>query len=81
MYQTGYLTIKGFDKDFDSYSLGFPNKEVELSFLRFLLPKYVGGTENQSSFYIEHFVRDLRKGDIDSLWNGWRPSSATPPTS
>ena len=67
LYQTGYLTIKGFDKDFDSYSLGFPNKEVELSFLRFLLPKYVGGTENQSSFYIEHFVRDLRKGDIDSF--------------
>ena len=67
LYQTGYLTIKGFDKDFDSYSLGFPNKEVELSFLRFLLPKYVGGTENRSSFYIEHFVRDLRKGDIDSF--------------
>ena len=63
-YQTGYLTIKGFDKDFGSYSLGFPNKEVEESFLEYLLPKYVNITEDRSSFYVEHFVRDLRKGDI-----------------
>ncbi len=66
-YQTGYLTIKGFDKDFGSYRLGFPNKEVEESFLDYLLPKYVNISEDKSSFYIEHFVRDLRKGDIDSF--------------
>ena len=66
-YQTGYLTIKGFDKDFGSYRLGFPNKEVEESFLDYLLPKYMNITEDKSSFYIEHFVRDLRKGDIDGF--------------
>ena len=66
-YQSGYLTIKGYDKEFDSYRLGFPNKEVEQSFLNFLLPRYVGTTDNQSAFYIENFVRDLRKGDIDSF--------------
>ena len=66
-YQTGYLTIKGYDKEFGSYRLGFPNREVEESFLNFLLPRYVGGTENRSSFYIENFVRDLRKGDIVSF--------------
>ena len=64
-YQTGYLTIKGYDREFGSYRLGFPNREVEESFLNFLLPRYVGGTENRSSFFIESFVRDLRKGDID----------------
>lgn len=66
-YQTGYITIKGFEKDFGSYRLGFPNKEVEESFLDYLLPKYVNISEDKSSFYIEHFVRDLRKGDIDSF--------------
>ena len=66
-YQTGYLTIKGYDKEFGNYRLGFPNKEVEQSFLRFLLPRAVGTTDNQSAYYIENFVRDLRKGDINSF--------------
>ena len=35
-YQTGYLTIKDYNKEFDSYRLGFPNREVEQSFLKFL---------------------------------------------
>ena len=38
LYQSGYLTIKGYDKEFDVYSLGFPNKEVEEGFTRYLLP-------------------------------------------
>ena len=38
LYQSGYLTIKGYDKEFDTYRLGFPNQEVERGFTRFLLP-------------------------------------------
>ena len=29
LYQSGYLTIKGYDKELQLYSLDFPNKEVE----------------------------------------------------
>ena len=29
IYQSGYLTIKGYDEEFGNYLLGFPNKEVE----------------------------------------------------
>ena len=29
IYQSGYLTIKGYDKRFGIYTLGFPNREVE----------------------------------------------------
>ena len=29
IYQSGYLTIKGYDPEFGIYRLGFPNKEVE----------------------------------------------------
>ena len=31
IYQSGYLTIKGYDTCFKKYTLGFPNKEVERS--------------------------------------------------
>ena len=32
IYQSGYLTIKGYNPRFESYTLGFPNKEVEEGF-------------------------------------------------
>ncbi len=38
IYQSGYLTIKDFDKRFKIYTLGFPNDEVRYSFLNFLVP-------------------------------------------
>ena len=44
LYQTGYLTIKGF-KTFVAtrkYDLGFPNLEVESSFVSRLVPVYAG---------------------------------------
>ena len=44
LYQTGYLTIKGVTNLGGSrlYHLGFPNREVEESFLRRLVPAYTG---------------------------------------
>lgn len=36
-FQTGYLTIKDYDNEFDIYILGFPNDEVKTGFLRFIL--------------------------------------------
>ena len=32
LYQSGYLTIKRYDKDIDLYTLGFPNEEVRKGF-------------------------------------------------
>ena len=34
LYFTGYFTIKSYDRQTLSYTLGFPNNEVELSFLK-----------------------------------------------
>ncbi len=44
LYQTGYLTIKDFENIGGSrlFQLGFPNREVEESFLRRLVPAYTG---------------------------------------
>jgi hypothetical protein len=40
LYQSGYLTIKGYDPRSGLYTLGFPNEEVEHGFLNELLPLY-----------------------------------------
>ena len=41
LFQMGYLTIKGYDRTFDEYSLGYPNREVKESFLRLIDRKSV----------------------------------------
>ena len=67
IYQSGYLTIKDYDREFGMYTLGFPNKEVEDGFMNFLLPYYSGVDKTQSPFEIKQFVRDVRSGDIDGF--------------
>ena len=67
IYQSGYLTIKDYDRRFGMYTLGFPNREVEDGFMNFLLPYYSGVDKTQSPFEIKQFVRDVRSGAIDSF--------------
>ena len=62
IYQSGYLTIKGYDERFKKYRLGFPNKEVEEGFLNFLLPLYTLAGNN-SPFMVDEFVQDVESGN------------------
>jgi hypothetical protein len=48
LYQSGYLTIKGYDKEFKTYTLGFPNHGVK------------EGLENGYSNYIAN--KTVRQG-------------------
>jgi len=34
------VTIKGYDEEFAIYRLGFPNREVEEGFIKYLMPFY-----------------------------------------
>ena len=68
IYQSGYLTIKGYDEEFGMYRLGFPNREVEEGFVRFLLPFYANVNKVESPFEIQKFVREVRSGDYDSFF-------------
>ena len=68
IYQSGYLTIKGYDEEFGMYRLGFPNREVEEGFVRFLLPFYANVNKVESPFEIQKFVREVRFGDYDSFF-------------
>ena len=46
LYQSGYLTIKSYDREMDTYRLGFPNHEVRTGFAENLF-KYVTHTQNR----------------------------------
>ena len=67
IYQSGYLTIKGYDPEFETYTLGFPNKEVEEGFMKFLVPYYTPIRKSAATFEIKQFVMDIRSGNIDAF--------------
>lgn len=54
IYQSGYLTIKGYNPRFKTYRLGFPNKEVEEGFMNFLVPYYTPIKKEKTAFSIEN---------------------------
>ena len=66
LYQSGYLTIKGYDPEFGTYRLGFPNQEVEHGFSRFLFRYYTPSSQGQDSF-VKDFVLAVRAGQIDKF--------------
>lgn len=73
IYQSGYLTIKSYDSEFRIYTLGFPNKEVEEGFIRFLAPRYTSmPNEAESVFAIQNFIREVRSADIDGFFTRLR---------
>lgn len=67
IYQSGYLTIKGYDEQFKLYSLGFPNEEVENGFIRYLIPLYTPMNENKTEFFAANFIREIRDGRPDAF--------------
>ncbi len=67
IYQSGYLTIKGYNERFGLYELGFPNKEVEEGFIKYLLPFYTPSKDKRSSYYVEEFVQDIESGNAEQF--------------
>ena len=68
IYQSGYLTIKDYDPEFGIYRLGFPNREVEEGFVKYLLPFYTSVSAPKTPFEIGQFVREIRSGDYDAFF-------------
>ena len=67
LYQSGYLTLKSYDPEFDEYKLGFPNREVEQGFIKYLYPFYTPKVQEKSAFSIARFVKDVRNGDAEGF--------------
>ena len=67
LYQTGYLTIKGYDREFDSYRLGFPNREVEAGFIDSLLPYFTLKNDAEATSFIQNSTLALKCGDPEEF--------------
>ena len=67
IYQSGYLTIKSYNKRFYTYTLDYPNEEVRRGFTRFLLPYYLPVNKAKSYAYIENFVSEIESGDAEGF--------------
>ena len=65
-FQSGYLTIKGYDPRLEVYTLGFPNREVEQGFAQFMAIYYHGGNRN-GGFSVSRFVRAVESGDAEGF--------------
>ena len=67
LYHSGYLTIKDYEREGNSYVLAIPNKEVRTGLTEGLIPTYTGldSSAVQDGFAIK-FWRALKREDIDT---------------
>ena len=66
MYQTGYLTITGYNERFNAYTLDYPNEEVKAGFLNSLSQLYAPALI-QGEFSVYNFVEDVERGDVQGF--------------
>ena len=66
LYQSGYLTIKDYDREGEMYTLSIPNQEVRIGYAKGLLPTYSGldDADVQIGFALK-FWRALKRGDVE----------------
>ena len=68
LFQAGYLTIKDYDREENTYILGYPNDEVKYAFLYSLMSVYTDGKSlSQGEFRIGLFKEAIKKGDIEHV--------------
>ena len=66
LYQSGYLTIKDYDRESLIYTLSIPNQEVRIGYTQGLLPTYVGlDAGNVQTGFALKFWRALKKDDVE----------------
>ena len=80
IYQSGYLTIKDFEKETRLYKLDFPNREVEEGFLDVLLKKFITVPYDDIGLEINNLRVALRDKNIDRALNIIKSAIADLPT-
>lgn len=80
IYQSGYLTIKGFDKPKRIYTLDFPNREIEDGFINILLKKFVTVPYDDLGLAIGNLCDALELHDLDQALTIIKSAIADLPT-
>ena len=65
LYQSGYITIKGYDPETELYTLDIPNKEIRVGLYRCLLPNYIGLNTVKGTTTIAKMSALIRHGNMD----------------
>ena len=65
-FQSGYLTIKDVDREFNIYLLDYPNTEVKQGMITLLANKYLQ-SQNDTTSWLNQMVQALRKADLDQV--------------
>jgi hypothetical protein len=65
LYQSGYLTIKGYDEESDLYTLDIPNAEVRVGLMKNLLPLYANVNADDFKGTASLASTCLRKGNYE----------------
>jgi hypothetical protein len=66
LYQTGYLTIKEYNKKLSLYLLDYPNGEVRVGLLKNLLPLFSSADPQSTANAASRASMALREGDINA---------------
>lgn len=67
LYQTGYITIKEYDKEFESFVLGLPNDEVRYGLYENLVPLYAGYDGITDNIEVLRFLKEIRYGKVEDF--------------
>ena len=67
LYQSGYLTIKSYDKRYREYTLVYPNVEVSKGFVTLMANSYLKKDESEAAYWIVNLDRMLRRGDLNEV--------------
>ena len=70
LFQTGYLTIKGYDRNVRSYRLGIPNNEVKYGLFNVLIPYYVSTKPLKGNELVAEIARNFIFGKPEEAMKG-----------
>ncbi|GHT49614.1 ATPase AAA [Spirochaetia bacterium] len=73
LYQSGYLTITGYNERRSTYNLGYPNDEVRTSFASSLADVYIPLKSDQKTPLVLKLIDSLELGDVDGFIEALRP--------
>jgi hypothetical protein len=79
LYQSGYLTIKDYKSDRDTYILGFPNEEVKYGFLNELIPAYAPKWGLDLNFSTIQFLEYILDADVENFMQNLKAFYASIP--
>lgn len=65
LYQSGYITIKDYDRAYNYYTLDVPNKEVKVGLTKALIPSYVTRNTLATTNTARRIAQALDKRDMD----------------